>query len=88
MKKIISLCLAIMIVACLGVTAFATTGSTGGASGFVSALTDSNTGITGENLWTALIPFVGLFVAIFIFAFAYSRVRKTTGSGSKGKFRM
>lgn len=86
MKKIISMVLAISIVMCMCVTAFATTST--GASGFVAALTDSSSGITGENLWTALIPFVGLMVAIFIFAFTYGRVKRTTGSGSKGKFRM
>lgn len=85
MKKIISLCLAVSIVMCMCVTAFATTGSTG-VNGFVSAMTDSTSGITGENLWTSLIPFVGLFVSIFIFAFAYGRLKKSTKSGSKGKF--
>lgn len=85
MKKVISMILAICIVMCMCVTAFATTTSTG-ASGFVAAMTDQTTGITGENLWTSLIPFVSLFVVIFIFAFTYGRLRKSTKSGSKGKF--
>lgn len=85
MKKVISIVLALCMVMAMCVTAFA---DTSGSAGFVAAMTDSTTGITGENLWTALIPFVGLMVGIFIFAFAYGRVRKTTNSGSKGKFRM
>lgn len=84
MKKIISMILVISIVMCMCVTAFASTST--GAAGFVAAMTDSSTGITGENLWTSLIPFVGLFVVIFIFAFTYGRLRKSTKSGSKGKF--
>lgn len=84
MKKVISLCLAISIVMCMCVTAFASTNT--GVGGFVGAMTDSTSGITGENLWTSLIPFAGLFVSIFIFAFAYGRLKKSTKSGSKGKF--
>ena len=86
MKKALSLLLAMSIGLCFGAVAFADTSS--GASGFVAAMTDSTTGITGENLWTSLIPFVGLFVTAFIFAFAYGRIRRSTGSASKGKFKM
>lgn len=85
-KKALSLVLALGIVLCMSAVCFADT--TTGAAGWVSAMTDATTGITGENLWTSLIPFVGLFVTCFIFAFAYGRIRKTSGSASKGKFKM
>lgn len=57
--------------------------STTGASGFADAW---GAAVTADNLWSSLIPFVGVMTAIFIFAFAYRVFHKTTKSGSKGKF--
>ena len=54
-----------------------------GAQGFADAWT---TAVTADNMWSSLIPFVGIMTAIFIFAFAFGRFRKTTKAGSRGKF--
>lgn len=52
---------------------------------FITALTNSESGITASSLWsdvTALVPFI---VIMFGFAFGYRLLRKALKSGSKGK---
>lgn len=58
-------------------------GTSTGAVGFASAWEGA---VTADNLWTSITPFVGIMTAIFIFAFAFGRFKKTTKSGSKAKF--
>lgn len=42
-------------------------------------------GITGSQLWTNVVPAVGLVITIGLFAFSYRVVRKLLGGASRGK---
>lgn len=55
---------------------------------FISALTNSSTGITSTAMWGEATNAVPLIVAVVIFAFGYSIIRRVTKGASKGKFRM
>ena len=57
-------------------------------SGFISALTNTSTGITSSAMWTEATNAVPLIVAVVIFAFGYAIIRRVTKGASKGKFRM
>lgn len=52
---------------------------------FITALTNSTTGITASGLWSDLAAVVPFIVVIFGFAFGYRILRKVLKSGSKGK---
>lgn len=54
-------------------------------SSFISALTNSTTGITADTLWTDVASLVPFIVIVFGFAFGYRLLRKALKSGSKGK---
>ena len=54
-------------------------------SDFITALTNTTSGITANTMWsqvTALVPFI---VVMFGFAFGYRLLRKALKSGAKGK---
>lgn len=55
---------------------------------FIGALTNSSTGITSSAMWGEATNAVPLIVAVVIFAFGYSIIRRVTKGASKGKFRM
>lgn len=54
-------------------------------SDFISALTNSTTGITADSLWSSISAMVPFIVIIFGVAFGYRLLRKGLKSGSKGK---
>lgn len=54
-------------------------------SDFISALTNSTTGITANTLWGQVTDMVPFIVMIFGFAFGYRLLRKALHSGAKGK---
>lgn len=58
-----------------------------GMQGFISALTNSSTGITSDTMWTEATYAVPLIVSVCIFAFGFYIVRKVTKGASKGKVR-
>lgn len=57
-------------------------------SGFITAITDSTTGITSSSLWTDVTAAVPLIVIVVGFAFGYYIVRKVVKGAAKGKVRM
>lgn len=57
-------------------------------SGFVSAITDSTTGITSASLWTDVTALVPLIVIVLGFSFGYYVCRKAIKGASRGKVRM
>ena len=54
-------------------------------SSFISALTNSTTGITADGLWGDLAAAVPFIVIIFGIAFGYHILKRTLKSGSKQK---
>lgn len=52
---------------------------------FITALTNSTTGITADGLWADVAAMVPFIVIIFGFAFGYRLLRRALKSGSKGK---
>lgn len=52
---------------------------------FITALTDSTSGITANTLWTGVQSLVPWIVMIFTFAFSYRLLRKSLHAGAKGK---
>lgn len=56
-------------------------------SGFITALTAAEGGLTSANLWTEAAAAATLIAAIVIFAFGYNIVRKVTKGAAKGKVR-
>lgn len=59
-----------------------------GMQGFVTALTDSTDGLTSTALWTEATYAVPLIVAVAVFAFGYTIIRRVAKGAAKGKFRM
>ena len=57
-------------------------------SGFITAITDSTTGITSSSLWGDVTAAVPLIVIVVGFAFGYYIVRKVVKGAAKGKVRM
>lgn len=55
---------------------------------FVTAMTNSETGLTATKLWTEASYAVPLIVAVAVFAFGYNIIRRVAKGASKGKFRM
>lgn len=54
-------------------------------SAFITALTDSTTGVTASGLWTAIADAVPFIVIMFGVAVGYRIIRKLIKSGSKLK---
>lgn len=52
---------------------------------FITALTNSTSGITSSTLWTEVTDMVPFIVIVFAFAFGYRLLRKALKAGSKGK---
>ena len=51
---------------------------------FITALTDTTTGITANTLWADVQSLVPWIVMIFGFAFGYRLLRKSLHAGAKG----
>lgn len=56
-----------------------------GMSDFVTAL---SAGLNSTSLWTEATNAVPLIIAVAVFAFGYTIIRRVTKGASKGKFRM
>ena len=54
-------------------------------SAFITALTDTTTGISATTLWTEVAHIVPLLVILLPFAFGYYVVRKSVKGAAKGK---
>ena len=54
-------------------------------AGFISALTDSQTGITLDTFWTALTSVVPLLVVVFTVAVSYYVIRRVLKKASRLK---
>lgn len=57
-------------------------------SDFVTALTNSSTGITGATLWTEVGHVVPLIVIMFTFAFGWYIIKRLLKGGSRGKLKV
>lgn len=57
-------------------------------SGFITALTDSTSGLTSATFWGELTPIVPLLLVIVPFAFGYRVLRRNVKGVSNGKVRM
>lgn len=57
-------------------------------SGFITALTAAEGGLTSANMWTEAAGAATLIASIAIFAFGYRIIRKVVKGGSKGKVNM
>lgn len=57
-------------------------------SDFITAITNSTTGITSATLWGDVTAAVPLLVIIIGFAFGYYVVKKVVKGAAKGKVRM
>lgn len=82
-KKVISMVMAFSTVMAMA-TCFAADGTQAGAgvSGFLSALT---TGLSGENIWSSIIPVGGLICIVTLVAVARRTVNKNLNAIKKGK---
>lgn len=59
-----------------------------GMSGFITALTAAEGGLTSANMWGEASNAAILIAAVAIFAFGYRIVRRVTQGASKGKVKM
>lgn len=53
---------------------------------FVSALTNSTTGLTSSTLWSEVTAAAPLIILIFTFVFGYRVVKKILKKGARGSF--
>lgn len=56
-----------------------------GMSGFISALTNSTTGITSDTLWTEITKAAPFVITIFVVAVGYRVLKRVINKGSKLK---
>lgn len=81
-KKVVSMVMAFSVVMAMA-TCFAAEGQTGaGVSGFLKELT---TGLSGENIWSSIIPVGGLICIVTLVAVARRTVNKNLNAIKKGK---